>query len=169
MQDTSAMAFTAAPTISDQLKEFLANQITAEIRCVTNASKPPIPGKDNKDGKQRTRPSHQDWLYIAPQNIEESKIVNNCTYRWCSKCNRGNGQWVITHSTDTHKDDYIHPSKRQDDTKRSPTQQTVNTAQVLQPQPTSADGGTTPQGQLSLQDGITNAFRFHVTDYEDED
>jgi hypothetical protein len=32
--------------------------------------------------------------------------MNNRTYQWCTKCNRGNGQWVQAHTTNTHIDDF---------------------------------------------------------------
>ena len=170
--DTPAMALQAAPTFSDQLKDFLANHIAAEVKRLIPSSKQNPAGKDtkdNKDGKSKFRQPHPEWLFIAPQNLEERKTVQNRTYNWCTKCNRGSGQWVITHTDDTHRADYIHPNKRQDGSRRPPAQPVANAAQLATPSPATNDAATTQPGQLSLSEGITNAFRFDVQEYHDDD
>ncbi len=69
-------------------------------------------------GKFRGKHQNQDWLYVPPQNLIETKTVQNRVYSWCTKCNRENGQWVITHTDSTHRDDFRHPNKHQVGTKR---------------------------------------------------
>jgi len=173
--DTPAMALTTNRTLNDQLRDFLANHIAAEVKRLLPTQKPqPLnkdikDNKDYKDGKQRSRPNYPDWLYVPPQNPDNRKVVNNRTYNWCSKCNRGNGQWVITHTTATHRDDYIHPSKKHDGPKRPPTQPLAHNAQIASSSSDNPDAISNPNNQLSLQDGITNGFRFDVLDYSGED
>jgi len=170
-KETPAMALNFnSTTLADQLKEFLANHITAEVKRLTTPSKATPTGNDtNRDSKQRTRPPNPDWLYTTPQTLDETKTVNNRTYKWCAKCNRGNGQWIITHTTATHKDDYVHPSKCQEGPRRPTQQHIANAAQMQPPTAPPQDTSPTTPGQLSLPDGITNAFRFDVTDFDEED
>jgi len=163
------------PPFSDQLKDFLANHITAEVKHLIPLPKPSSPAKDTKDskdgkdGRPKYRQPHPEWLYIAPQNLEECKTVQNRTYSWCTKCNRGSGQWVITHTTATHRDDYVHPNKRQDGHRRPSGQQIATAAQIDTSPSAGANVGNTPPGQLSLSDGIANGFRFDVQEFHDDD
>jgi hypothetical protein len=47
---------------------------------------------------------HPEWMVTAPITLmETSKNVNGKTYVWCTKCRRGAGLWVCTHTTDTHQ------------------------------------------------------------------
>jgi hypothetical protein len=114
-------------------------------------------------------PPNPDSLYTAPQNLDETKTVNNCTYKWCAKCNRANGQWVITHTTATHKDDNVNSSKCQEGPRRPTQQHIANAVQMQAPPAPPQDTIPNTQGQLSLPDGITNAFRFNVSDFDEED
>jgi hypothetical protein len=170
-KDTPAMALNATSTLTDQLKEFLAKQISTEIKHLVTTPKPNTlsrEGRDGKDGRQRSR-SNPEWVYTPPQNLANTKTVQNRTYYWCTKCNRGNGQWVLSHNNETHKDNYIHPNKGHDGTKPPCAQQTANGAQLQAKTSSSDDAGNQPHGQMSLQDGITNAFRSDVTDFVDDD
>jgi len=173
--DAPAMALTATPTLTDQLKDFLANHITAEVERLIPSQKSQLSNrdakdnKDPKDGKQRSRPNQPEWLYTPPQHPDDHKTVQNRTYNWCSKCNHGNGQWLIIHTSATHWDDYIYLSKRQDGSKR-PTTQPMGHNVHLATSPSAPHETTSNQtGQISLQDGIANAFRFDVLDYAGDD
>jgi hypothetical protein len=107
---------------------------------------------------------------VAPQSLAETKTVQNRTYHWCTKCNCGTGQWAITHTNSTHKDDYIHPNKHQDDTKRQGILKSTNIVRFQdQKDPGSQqDIGNTPSAQLSLQDSLKNLFRFNVQELDDK-
>jgi hypothetical protein len=50
-------------------------------------------------------------VFIPPTTPTETKTVNNQVYQWCTKCNRGNGQWVQAHTTDTHVKNFKPPFK----------------------------------------------------------
>jgi hypothetical protein len=101
--ESPAMALTVTPTLTDQLKEYLANQITTEFNKLSGITK-----SINKDGTFRGKARNQDWLYVPPTNTSETKTVQNRTYHWCTKRNHGNGQWVITHNDSTHRAGYQH-------------------------------------------------------------
>ena len=55
---------------------------------------------------QRLRDARPSWLSIAPVHSEETKVWNNKTYVWCSRCRRGEGLWVCSHTTETHQEGY---------------------------------------------------------------
>jgi hypothetical protein len=99
--DTPAMVLTANTPINSSLKEFLANHITSELKCLTGNTKP-----EDNDSEQKHRFQYQDWMFQPPANLRETKVMNGRTYHWCTKCNRSNGQWVQAHTTDTHLDDF---------------------------------------------------------------
>ena len=54
-QEIPAMALNTTPAITDQLKDFLANHITAELKRLINSLKSPSPDNTSglKDGKTR--------------------------------------------------------------------------------------------------------------------
>jgi hypothetical protein len=186
--EAPAMALTAMTAVSDQLKEFLANHITAELTCLTNTHKNTTKdgkenkdGKDGKDSKSRSHFTHQDWMFIPPLKLSDTKVVNNRTYNWCIKCNCSNGQWVHAHTTDTHLDDFqYHKRQRQDSNKCQSILKNTNATQLLD-----ADNGIkssrvsfiTPRdagqghhsAQLSLSHTIANGFRFDVQDLDDDE
>jgi hypothetical protein len=162
--DTSAMALNATPNMTDQLKEFLINQITAEINRLSSINK-----TSQKDGKFCGKQHNQEWLYIPPTNITETKVIQNRTYHWCTKCNRGNGQWVITHKDSMHRDDYKHPNKRQDGVKKPGILKQTGTAHLGQiAPPTTEDTDSTPSAQLSLSYGLSRFVRFDVQDLHND-
>jgi hypothetical protein len=172
--DAPAMALTATPMLTDQLKDFLANHFTAEVERLIPSQKSQLSNrdakdnKDPKDGKQRSHPNQPEWLYTPPQHPDDRKTVQNKTYNWCSKCNRGNGQWLIIHTSAAHRDDYIYRSKRQDGSKRPTTQPMAHNVHLAS-SPSAPHETTSNQTGQSLQDGIANAFRFDVLDYAGDD
>jgi hypothetical protein len=175
--DTPAMALTTSSTLSDKLKEFLANQISNKLNKLDQSGK--TPGKDGnqgKDGKTSHRFQHQEWLFVPPANQSDTKTINNRTYNWCAKCNRSQGQWVQAHTTATHIDNFIPPTCHSDPTCRGAQQKTAHVAQLQDPTDTKgkrvhSDPAIDPASdrvpttaQLSLTDGLTNCFRFDVQD-----
>jgi hypothetical protein len=184
--DTPAMALQSPPTLTEQLKDFLANQISTELQKLIQRGKSTgrEGGKDGRtggDGKTRHRFQHQEWMFQPPSQNSDTKTVNGRTYNWCTKCNRGQGQWVQAHTTATHLDDFIPPNRRQDSARRSNAQRS---AQMAQPQDTT-DSATkrahfdpnmtqdkdhqSQTAQLSLSEGLTNCFRFDVQDFLPQD
>jgi len=73
--ETPAMALAATTAVSDQLKEFLANHITAELTRLMNTHKNTT--KDGKDSKSHSHFTHQDWMFIPPPKLSDTKVVNN--------------------------------------------------------------------------------------------
>jgi hypothetical protein len=168
--ETPAMALASNIQFPDQLKEFLANHISAKLKKLQDT------GKDSgKDSKGRQRFQHQDWMFIGPANPAELKTVNGRNYNWRTKCGRGNGQWVQSHTTDTHQDSFRLPSRRSDASKKGLNgKRAYFTAPegILKnkPPPTAGEAPSTQHNaQLSLADGVTNCFRFDVTSLEGED
>jgi hypothetical protein len=81
-KDTLAMALNATSALTDQLKEFLANQISTESKHLVTTPKPNTlsrEGRDGKDGRQHGR-SNPEWVYTPPQNLADTKTVQNRTY-----------------------------------------------------------------------------------------
>jgi len=79
--DIPAMAMNANTLLTDDLKEFLANQITTVIKCLAASNKIPLTyGKENKDGKSCSEFKHQDWVFVPPSNPSAVKITDNHTY-----------------------------------------------------------------------------------------
>jgi hypothetical protein len=168
--ETPAMALNSTMTISDQLKEFLANHISTELKKLND--------KDSagKDGKSRHRFQHQDWMFIGPSNPSDMKTVNGRNYNWRAKCNRGNGQWVQSHTTDSHQDGFRLPPHRQDASKKGTNTKRVHfgatqdgTLKNKSLSTLGDDPTKQPNAQLSLVDGVSNCFRFDVTDLEEND
>ncbi len=100
--DTPAMALNAtSSTITTQLKDFLTNHISSEFNKLIERHKLP-----SRDGRQKGKFQHQEWMFLPPKHPSETKTVNGRDYTWCLKCNKGKGQWVQAHTTDTHLDDF---------------------------------------------------------------
>jgi hypothetical protein len=189
--EVPAMALQATTGLTDQLKDFLAHHITAELKCLygTNKSNPTDTGSTNKDGKTHSRFQHQDWMLVPPLQPTDTKTVQSRSYNWCLKCNRGNGQWGQAHTTDTHQDGYRFGNRQRGDSTKCPhgaikanvahqaelpptkRQQRgiLQTKQVTFDQASTSDEHQ-PTAQLSLADSIpSNGFRFDVQDIlEDE-
>jgi len=85
-QEIPAMALNTTPAITDQLKDFLANHITAELKRLINSLKSPSPDNTSglKDGKTRSRFQHQDWMFVPPSRLSDTKTVQGRTYNWCT-------------------------------------------------------------------------------------
>jgi hypothetical protein len=106
--DVPAMALNTTASITDQLKDFQAHHITAELKRLSSNTKPPPNDHDSghKDGKSRSKFQHQDWMFVPPNRLSETKSIQGRSYNWCTKCNKGQGQWVQAHTSDTHQDGF---------------------------------------------------------------
>jgi hypothetical protein len=144
--EAPAMALNSTMKMSNQLKEFLANHISDEIKKRHEANK-----DNNRDGKVKHRFQHQERMFVGPANLNEIKTVNGHNYNWCTKCNRGNGQWVQSHTTDTHQDGFClklknsEASKKGSSTKRVHKGTTQDSIPKSPPIPTSAIEHRTPR------------------------
>jgi hypothetical protein len=100
--------------------------------------------------------------------------MNDREYKWCLKCNRGNGQWVQAHMTETHQEDF-HIQRHFTNTPKTTTgilkggtpSSKTRVSFAIQEQ-------TTPppvehSAQLSLTEGLENCFRFDVDDLTGND
>ncbi len=83
--DTPAMALNTTPTLDAQMKEFLANHITMELKRLAETTK--TPGNDGREGKFRPKFQHQEWMFQPPSSPSDTKTVQGCNYQWCAKCN----------------------------------------------------------------------------------
>ena len=73
--DVPAMALNTTTSITDQLKDFLAHHITAELKCLSSNMKP-LPndhGSGLKDGESRSKFQHQEWMFV-PNSALRDKI-----------------------------------------------------------------------------------------------
>jgi len=117
-------------------------------------------------------------MFQPPANLRETKVMNGCTYHWCTKCNRSNGQWVQAHTTNTHLDDFK-PKPRTTGGQRRPgsgRQQQMPPPSILcdpKDRQTKVSFAQTPPStvtppvttaQLSLVDAVTDCFHFDVQD-----
>ena len=64
----------------------------------------------------RQQANKQVWKYIPPTSTKSAKIVNGCTFHWCSKCMRP--WWSRAHSMAKH-------------TNHSPSSVCITNAQIL--------------------------------------
>jgi len=85
-QEIPAMVLNTTPAITDQLMDFLANHITAELKRLTNSTKLASPDNTSglKDGKIWSRFQHQDWMFVPPSCLSDTKTVQGRTYNWCT-------------------------------------------------------------------------------------
>lgn len=67
--------------------------------------------KDNKDSKPKSKDDRfPEWKKTPPTGTESrSKIVNNRTYYWCTKCRDGKGLWAMH---EVHDDNFVPSSQR---------------------------------------------------------
>ena len=112
------------------------------------------------------------WLLPLNQP-SDTKTVNDRTYHWCTKCNRGNRQWVLAHTTDTHREDFVLSYRKTDSDKKLVETKDLTSALVkgtlgskfgkvhfnLQNQEKAT---IPPPTQCSLADGLSNCFHFDV-------
>ena len=82
---TPAMALVSTSAPPSVLKELLKQQTSL-------LSKP----LEKQKGSQNT---YNDWKYKAPANLQDIRRFNGKIFRWCTKCNNGQGQWASAHDT----------------------------------------------------------------------
>jgi len=64
-----------------------------------------------KDGKHGN--SCNEWKHTPPTNPDDIRRFNGKIFRWCTKCNNGQGQWASAHDTKTHVDNFRHDRNKQ--------------------------------------------------------
>ena len=55
-----------------------------------------------QEGHGEQQANKQSWKNIPPRGMESTKLVNQCTFHWCSKCTLP--WWSTTHLMVTHTD-----------------------------------------------------------------
>ena len=105
--DTSIMTLNAMIEKNQQDAANVFQAIAANIGEFTQRQQ----DFNNRLHGNRLRDQRPGWLSIAPINPAETKVWNNKTYVWCSRCHRGEGFWVCLHTTDTHQDGYREASR----------------------------------------------------------
>ena len=64
----------------------------------TSSTTNEIETKSDEQGEKKKKKPRKipDWKKIAPKTGEpKSKVVDEKTYYWCTKCNNGEGMWVL--------------------------------------------------------------------------
>lgn len=141
----------AVMALKMELQRKEKDQDTLEQHIMAHITK--ISNNRNKD-----RPyQHPEWMTTPPHSITEIyKMMNGSQYVWCTKCRRGNGLWVCTHSTETHTDGY-----RRDRTKPridTPTSRHSQDHQNQPPSPYPNPPRPAPRAQLSIADCLDAYF-----------
>jgi hypothetical protein len=104
-QHPSAMALTASTKLSPQLEDIVAKHVKAQLTQLVDCH------KSNNNNTNKSGFVHQEWMFIPPTNLGETKQYNNKTFTWCTKCHQGKGQWVSAHDSTTHIEGF-RPSPR---------------------------------------------------------
>jgi hypothetical protein len=90
----------------DKDQDELVKHIMAHITKVANRHNP-----------RNTPFQYPEWMITPPHSITEIyKNMNGKQYVWCTRCRRGNGLWVCTHTTETHTDGYRRSRTKRYDT-----------------------------------------------------
>jgi hypothetical protein len=171
----NAMALAADVRTPTTFETILLKQIQALTKMV----------EQNKNHHSNKGSPYSEWKHNPPTNPLETKTYNGKIFRWCLKCNNGQGQWASAHDTTTHIDGYKHErskphvgrsqqtsilrntnhtqrDKNQPKTPRS----NVSFLDILDPSNTNDSNANT--AQMSLSDGIENCWRFDVSDSTDD-
>jgi hypothetical protein len=172
--DTPAVALNITPNMTTQLKDFLTNHISSEFNKLIEHHKLSPQG-----GRPKGKFQHQEWMFLPPKHPSDTKMLNGRNYNWCLKCNKGKGQWVQAHATDTHLDDF-RPQRRTSNNNNRPPPAGIlkNGSQLAKDKHISFsthDQTNTPAPpieqsvQLSLSEGLENCFHFDVDDVADDE
>jgi hypothetical protein len=73
-KETPAMELNTSPVLTDQLKDFLANHTSTEIKRLASSAKPL-----GKEGKPKDCFQHQEWMFIPPTKTSDTKKVQDRT------------------------------------------------------------------------------------------
>lgn len=166
-----AMALAASASKQPtSLEETLLKQIQTLTQIIErNNTRQPGKGKP-----------YSEWKHSPPTNLSDIKTYNGKTFRWCTKCNNGKGQWASAHDTTTHVDGYKHDRSKTNNGRSQQNGILKNgTTPGERPQPRIPRSNVSfvdlhdnmdPQNhnantaQLSLSDGIDNCWRFDISD-----
>jgi hypothetical protein len=170
-QSTSpAMALTGSTTQPSALEVLLQQQTTLLGKIL------------EKQTKQHS--SYHEWKHSAPANLTDIRRHNGKIFRWCTKCNNGQGQWASAHDTKTHVDSFRHNKGKSNEHNRS---QNSNGPKHGAAMATTGNQGkhTTPDSataydldnlpstsalasRVCFAQDMENAWRFDVSDAIDE-
>ncbi len=159
----AVMALQAKILESEASTAACLRQLTAHLTTLTKAYQHPRPSS----GKQTPYP---DWMITAPTGPTDTiRHANDRQYTWCTRCRRGDGLWVSTHTTTTHQDNFKR-QRRQAFRQQGPSsaqQPSVTQHQMPGPRypppftpapPTAAPQAQPAAYQLSLDDCLNEFF-----------
>jgi len=86
-----ALITSSSPHITT-LENLIKQQTSLITKLLTNANKDKAP--------------YHEWKYKAPAQPTDIRHHNGKIFRWCTKCNGGQGQWASAHNTKTHVDGF---------------------------------------------------------------
>ncbi len=165
-------------SIFNQVKQlFDSHQPYSNYISTPNGKHPRQHLYDSTSSHNRNR-FHKDWKFHLPQTPNQTLWYNNSKFVWCTKCNKGGGQWVTSHETYTHVDGYRFQRPRPSpapqpphgilrhsplpfsDPKNNTRDQRVTFVEngINIPPPPTAETTPTHVAQLSLADGIASCF-----------
>lgn len=119
----------------------------------------------NKRGSPgETHHPYPQWMRTAPKSFHDTLQMNRKQYTWCTKCRRGQGLWVWTHTVDTHQDGFCR-NRHLQETNQGYRSNKVRCAQgavngTLYPPPYKPVPASSAQlhAQLSLTDYLDSYF-----------
>ena len=82
--------------------------------------------RTNQNGNQNNR-NAGEWL-APPVDGKEEKTIDGRLAKWCAKCNKGNGKWVVSHNTATHDGGFIDKLKKRAAEKREESKEEASSS-----------------------------------------
>jgi len=170
---TPAMSLVTTSSTTSSLEELLKQQ-TALIAKLLQAQK----GGHGQN-------TYNDCKHKAPANLNDIRRYNGKIFRWCTKCNNGQGQWASAHDTRTHVDSFKNDRNKNNggrNTNRHTGGHRPSAYTSTQPHDdNSSQSDTPPHGtdlnnkqaktantsRLHLADSLENGWRFDVSDQFD--
>jgi len=169
---TPAMSLVTTSSTTSSLEELLKQQ-TALIAKLLQAQK----GGHGQN-------TYNDCKHKAPANLNDIRRYNGKIFRWCTKCNNGQGQWASAHDTRTHVDSFKNDRNKNNggrNTNRHTGGHRPSAYTSTQPHDDNSSQSDTPHGTdlnnkqvqtanttpLHLADGLENGWRFDVSDQFD--
>jgi len=157
----SAMALVTSSSSPSTLEDLLRQQTALIGKLLEGANK----GSKN---------SYHEWKFKAPANLQDIHRHNGKVFRWCTKCNGGQGQWASAHDTATHLDGFRQERGRSANNPRhqrsgNPRCDSALQAQADSDQPGPPEGNQqTPHAMTSdranLATALESSWRFDVSD-----
>jgi hypothetical protein len=110
-----ALFTTSTNGMSPSIKAYIDQIVDQHLKTLTPPNAPNPTGLLNNGKLPPNRPKipgrfHKEWMFIPPKLPTKQLTYNNSTFYWCTKCNNGAGQWVISHQTSTHVNGFRHPA-----------------------------------------------------------